>query len=117
MIGVRADGTKKLIALDDGHRESIEPWRTCLAAANTAGCPLRPHDQGRSAGILGRHPRRLPDHRERRYLFHRIVNALNALPTSAKPIARKAPAEIWQVQDRAHAVTAAMSFAEEYGAK
>ena len=24
MIGVRADGTKELIALDDGHRESTE---------------------------------------------------------------------------------------------
>ena len=26
MIGVRADGTKELIALDDGHRESTESW-------------------------------------------------------------------------------------------
>jgi len=26
MIGVRADGRKKLIALADGHRESTESW-------------------------------------------------------------------------------------------
>ena len=30
MIGVRADGTKELIALDDGHRESTESWLDLL---------------------------------------------------------------------------------------
>ena len=30
VIGSRADGTKELIALDDGHRESTESWRDLL---------------------------------------------------------------------------------------
>ena len=30
MVGVRADGTKELIALDDGHRESTESWADLL---------------------------------------------------------------------------------------
>jgi hypothetical protein len=36
MIGVRADGTKELIALDDGHRESTESWLDLLR-----GCKRR----------------------------------------------------------------------------
>ena len=37
MIGVRADGTKELIALADGFRESRSRGLTCCAAANAAG--------------------------------------------------------------------------------
>jgi hypothetical protein len=28
MIGVRADGTKELIAVEDGYRESTDSWAT-----------------------------------------------------------------------------------------
>ncbi|MGI8692708.1 MAG: transposase [Geodermatophilaceae bacterium] len=41
MIGVRADGTKELITLADGHRESTESWPTCSARASAAGCARR----------------------------------------------------------------------------
>jgi hypothetical protein len=37
MIGVRADGTKELIALDDGHRESTESWADLLRSAKRRG--------------------------------------------------------------------------------
>ncbi len=30
MIGVRPDGTKELITLEDGYRESAESWTTVL---------------------------------------------------------------------------------------
>ena len=30
MIGVRPDGTKELIAVEDGYRESAESWKTVL---------------------------------------------------------------------------------------
>jgi putative transposase len=30
MIGARADGTKELIAVEDGYRESAESWKTVL---------------------------------------------------------------------------------------
>ena len=47
----------------------------------------------------------------------RSGNVLSALPKSAQPGAKKALAEIWQAEDRAHAETAAKNFADEYGAK
>jgi len=37
MIGVRADGTKELIALDDGHRESSESWADLLRSCKRRG--------------------------------------------------------------------------------
>jgi putative transposase len=36
-VGVRADGTKELIALDDGHRESIESWLDLLRGCKRRG--------------------------------------------------------------------------------
>jgi putative transposase len=29
MIGMRADGTKELVAVEDGYRESTDSWRRC----------------------------------------------------------------------------------------
>ncbi len=37
MPGVRADGTKELIALDHGHRESTESWRDLLRGCKRRG--------------------------------------------------------------------------------
>ena len=37
MIGVRADGTKELIALADGHRESTESWADLLRSGKRRG--------------------------------------------------------------------------------
>ena len=37
MIGVRADGTKELVALTDGHRESSESWADLLRDCKRRG--------------------------------------------------------------------------------
>jgi putative transposase len=37
MIGVRADGAKELIALDDGHREGSESWADLLRSCKRRG--------------------------------------------------------------------------------
>jgi putative transposase len=37
MIGIRADGTKELIALADGHRESTESWADLLRSCKRRG--------------------------------------------------------------------------------
>jgi transposase-like protein len=41
MIGVRADGAKELIALDDGHRESSESWADLLRSCKRRGMRAR----------------------------------------------------------------------------
>jgi Transposase, Mutator family len=37
MVGVHADGTKELVALDDGHRESTESWLDLLRSCKRRG--------------------------------------------------------------------------------
>lgn len=49
--------------------------------------------------------------------FHKIANILAALPKSAHPGAKKALAEIWNAEDRRHALDAVARFTSAYGAK
>ena len=62
MIGVRADGTKELIALDDGHRESTESWADLLRSCKRGDEGAGPCGRRRGARLLGRGPRGLPRH-------------------------------------------------------
>ena len=58
-----------------------------------------------------------PETREQRCWFHKIANVLAALPKSAHPAAKKALAEIWNAEDRRHALNAVGQFEALYGAK
>ncbi len=118
MIGVRADGTKELIALDDGHRESTESWADLLRSAKRRGmrAPVLAVGDG-ALGFWAAVRTVFPDTREQRCWFHKIANVLNALPKSAQPGAKTALAEIWNAEDKDHAKKAAKAFAADYGAK
>ena len=118
MIGVRADGTKELIALDDGHRESTESWADLLRSAKRRGmrAPVLAVGDG-ALGFWAAVRDVFPATREQRCWFHKIANVLNALPKSAQPGAKAALAEIWNAADREHAEAAARAFAAEYAAK
>jgi transposase-like protein len=58
-----------------------------------------------------------PEAREQRCWFHKIGNVLSALPKTAHPGAKKALAEIWNAEDRRHALDAVTAFQATYGAK
>jgi putative transposase len=118
MIGVRADGTKELIALADGHRESSESWADLLRDCKRRGmtAPVLAAGDG-ALGFWKAIREVFPATREQRCWFHKIANVLNALPTSAHAGAKAALAEIWQAEDREHAERAAASFAAAYGTK
>lgn len=58
-----------------------------------------------------------PETREARCWFHRIVNVLAAAPKSAHPAAENTLAEIWNVEDKTHALTAVRALTELFGAK
>jgi putative transposase len=49
LMGVRPDGTKELIALAEGLRESAESWPTCCATAAGAACVTRSSSSGTAA--------------------------------------------------------------------
>jgi putative transposase len=118
MIGVRADGTKELVALDDGHRESTESWLDLLRSCKRRGmrAPVLAVGDG-ALGFWAAVREVFPEAREQRCWFHKIANVLNCLPKSAQPGAKAALAEIWNAEDKDHAEVAARVFAAEYGTK
>jgi len=118
MIGVRADGSKELVALDDGHRESTESWADLLRSCKRRGmrAPVLAVGDG-ALGFWAAVREVFPETREQRCWFHKIANVLNCLPKSAQPGAKAALVEIWNAEDREHAEQAARSFAAEYGTK
>jgi putative transposase len=118
MIGVRADGTKELIALADGFRESSESWADLLRDCKRRGmrAPVLAVGDG-ALGFWKAVRDVFPETREQRCWWHKIGNVLAALPKSAHPGAKKALAEIYNAEDRDHAVKAARAFQADYGAK
>jgi transposase-like protein len=118
MIGVRADGRKELVALTDGYRESAESWADLLRDCARRGmrAPVLAMGDG-ALGFWGALREVFPSTREQRCWFHKIANVLGALPKSAHPGAKKALAEIWNAEDKQHALDAVSSFKTAYGAK
>jgi len=118
LIGVRADGSKELITLADGYRESVESWADLLRDAKRRGmrAPVLAVGDG-ALGFWGGLREVFPDTREQRCWFHKAANVLAALPKSAHPAAKKHLAEIWGAEDKDHARAAVNAFADAYGAK
>jgi len=118
MIGVRADGRKELIALADGHRESTESWADLLRSCRRRGmtAPVLAIGDG-ALGFWAAVRDVFPETREQRCWFHVGGNVLNALPKSAHPGAKAALAEIYNAEDKEHALAAVKAFEADYGAK
>jgi transposase-like protein len=113
VIGVRADGRKELVALADGYRESVESWADLLrdCARRGMSAPVLAVGDG-ALGFWGALREVFPQARGQRCWFHKIANILGALPKSAHPGAKKALAEVWNAEDRRHALAAAKAFDE-----
>ncbi len=118
ILGVRADGTKELVALADGFRESTESWADLLRSCRRRGMQAPVLAVGDGALGFWKAVRDVfPETKEQRCWWHRMGNVLAALPKSAHPGAKAALAEIYNAQDRTHAEAAAKAFAVDYGAK
>jgi transposase-like protein len=118
LVGVRADGTKELITLADGYRESTGSWADLLRDAARRGmrAPVVAVGDG-ALGFWAALGEVFPTTKQQRCWFHKTGNVLAALPKSAHPGARKALAEIWGAEDKDHARVAAKAFTELYGVK
>ncbi|MFE2839426.1 IS256 family transposase [Streptomyces mirabilis] len=116
--GVRADGTKELIAMNDGYRESADSWADLLRDCQRRGmrAPVLAVGDG-ALGFWKALAEVFPETRHQRCWVHKIANVANALPKSAQPGAKKALQEIYNAEDRDHALKAVAAFAKSYGAK
>src|SRR4030095_4083711 len=118
IVGVRADGTKELVALADGYREAAGSWGDLLRDCARRGmrAPVLAVGDG-ALGFWVALRQVFPETREQRDWVHKTANVLAALPKSAHPGAKAALAEIWGAEDKRHAYAAAKGFADLYGAK
>ncbi|MEJ3742493.1 IS256 family transposase [Actinomycetes bacterium KLBMP 9797] len=118
IVGVRVDGTKELIALAEGYRESTGSWADLLRDCARRGmrAPVLAVGDG-ALGFWAALREVFATTREQRCWFHKIGNVLSALPKSAHPAAKRALAEIWNAEDRDHARRAVAAFKLAYGAK
>jgi transposase-like protein len=118
IVGVRVDGTKELVAVADGYRESTESWADVLRDLKRRGmgAPVLAVGDG-ALGFWGALSEAFPATRHQRDWVHKAANVLNALPSSAQSTAKRMLAEIRDAEDRDHAWKAVNAFAEVFGAK
>ncbi|MGV4988854.1 IS256 family transposase [Streptomyces sp. NRAIS4] len=118
LIGVRADGSKELVALKDGYRQSGESWADLLRDCACRGmhAPVLAVGDG-ALGLWKALAEVFPATREQRCWVHKTANVLGSLPKSAQPGVKKAIQDITGAEDRDHAVQATTPFEKLYGAK
>jgi putative transposase len=118
IVGVRADGTKELVSITDGHRESTESWADVLRDLKRRGMrpPVLAVGDG-ALGFWGALSEVFPDTTHQRCWVHKMANVMNALPKSAQPAARAALCEVRDAEDKKHAQAALERFVKDYEAK
>jgi putative transposase len=118
MIGVRPDGTKELLAVEDGYRESTDSWATVLRDLKRRGLRAPLVAVGDSAlGFWAAVGAVWAETREQRCWVHRIANVLDKLPKRLQPKAKQALHAIMNAPTRAEAEAGIDAFAVEYDAK
>ena len=119
LMGATADGTKELIAVLDGYRESEQSWSELLLDLKQHGLAMAPKIAvGDGAlGFWAALRKVFPETREQRCWVHKTANVLNKLPKSVQPKAKGDLHEIWQAETKADAETAFAHFLEKYDAK
>jgi transposase-like protein len=118
MIGARPDGTKELIAVESGYRESTESWADVLRDLKRRGMKAPELAIGDGAlGFWAAVRDVWPETREQRDWVHRIGNVLDKLPKRLRKTAKRALHEIMEAPTRETALEAIERFETDYGAK
>lgn len=119
VVGVNERGQKKLLAIEDGVRESKQSWREVLLGLKGRGLTLPPKlAVGDGAlGFWAAVREIYPDTRPQRCWVHKTANVLNYLPKALQPKAKAALHEIWMAETRAQALVAFEQFVTTFEAK
>jgi putative transposase len=118
VIGVREDGTKELLAVEDGYRESTDSWAGVLRDLKARGLsePKLVIDDG-ALGIWAALRDVFPLARRGACWVHKIARVLDALPKRLQRRAKAMLHEIMEAPTRAEAEHALERFREEFDAK
>ena len=118
LIGVREDGSKELIAVEDGYRESKESWLSVLRdlAARGVEAPLLAIGDG-ALGFWAALREVWPESKEQGCWVHRTANVLDKLPKRLQPRARRALREILYAATMGDAEESFDAFVDEFSPK
>jgi putative transposase len=118
IVGVRADGTKELIACADGYRESTDSWAEVLRDLKDRGMTAPEVAVGDGAlGFWAALGEVFPSTREQRCWVHKIANIPDALPKRLHRSAKAALHEIYEAETRADAEAGIDRFARQFSDK
>jgi putative transposase len=118
MIGVKPDGTKELLAIEDGYRESTESWSSVLRNLRRRGMRAPVVAVGDAAlGFWAAVAEVWPQTREQRCWVHRLANVLDKLPKRLQPKAKDELRQIMNAAERTSAEEGIRRFETDYGAK
>jgi len=118
LVGVLPDGTKEVIALEDGYRESTESWLSLLRDLERRGMPAPKLATGDGAlGFWAALRQVYPETEEQRCWVHKIANVLDKLPKRVQPRAKDMLHEIMRAPDRQSALEDIERFSQEFEAK
>ena len=118
VIGVREDGCKELLAVEDGYRESEDSWSAVFRDLRDRGMNEPKLVTGDGAlGAWAALRSVFPVAREQRCWVHKTANCLDALPKRLQPRAKTLLHEIAEAPTRADARKALERFRGEFDAK
>ena len=118
LVGALPDGTKEVIALEDGYRESTESWASLLRDLKQRGLPPPQLVVGDGAlGFWAALREVYPETQQQRCWVHKIANVLDKLPKRVQPRAKDMLHEIMYAPDRKSALTDIKRFIQEFEAK
>jgi transposase-like protein len=119
LMGATADGSKELIGILDGYRESEQSWHELLTSLKARGLSTAPKIAvGDGAlGFWAALRKVFPKTREQRCWVHKTANILNKLPKSVQSKAKSDLHDIWMAETREDAGKAFDLFVEKYEAK
>ena len=118
VIGVKADGTKELVALEDGCRESGESWASVPRDLRGRGprAPVMAVGDG-ALGFWSALRDVWSETTPQRDWCHKLANVLDKLPKRLRPRAKRALREMMYAPTRAAAEQAIGAFVTEFEAK
>jgi transposase-like protein len=118
LVGARPDGTKEVIAIEDGYRESTESWATLLRDLKRRGMQAPVVAVGDGAlGFWAAVRDVWPETAEQLCWVHKIANILDKLPKSLQPRAKRALHAMMYAESKKACEDEIAKFVDEYGPK